>query len=141
MNQANRKATAARAVSIILLLAWAMPGWTEEENISFKKRADEEKRFVSAVGDAIVKAAHHTSRKRALVKYEFTNPKPNRTELTIKMEYYGLVSNKKYVADIVIKIDSTEKNTWEVLNIEYTDNNNISANFRKIQETIKKLNE
>jgi hypothetical protein len=141
MNQANRKAVHALLAGAVVLLVWASPGRTEEENISFKKRADEEKRFVSAVGDAIVKAAHHTSRKRALVKYEFSNPKANRTELTIKMEYYGLVSNKKYVADIVIKLDSTEKNSWEVLNIDYSDNNNISANLRKIQETIKKLNE
>jgi hypothetical protein len=71
---------------------------------------------------------------------KLTNPKPNRTELVIKMEYHGALTNKKYVADVVIKIDSTEKDSWEVLNIDYTDNNNVPANANKIQELIKKLN-
>jgi len=74
------------------------------------------------------------------VKYEFTSPKANRTELSIKMEYYGLISGKRYVADIVVKIDSTDKKAWEVLNVEYTDNNNIPSNTKKIQDLIKEFN-
>ena len=90
-----------------------------EEDISFKKRAMDEKRFVAAVGEAIVKAAHGTARKIALLKYDYSHPKPNRSELAIKMEYSGAVTGKRYVADIVVKIDSTDKEAWEVLNIDY----------------------
>jgi hypothetical protein len=111
-----------------------------DDDVSFKKHVEAEKRFVTAVGKAVVKAAHGTGKKAALVKYEFTKPKPNRTELVLKMEYYGLVSDKKYVADIVIKIDSSNKDAWEVLNIDYTDNNTMAYNAKKVQELIKRLN-
>ncbi len=116
--------------------AWA----ADDDSISFKKRGDEEKRFVGRVGEAILKAAHPTGRKRALVDYKITMPKTNRTEMAIKMEYYGLATNKKYVADITIKCDSTNPKEWEVLNIDYLDNNNLSANTKKIQELIKEFN-
>jgi hypothetical protein len=111
-----------------------------DDTISFKKRGDEEKRFVRAVGTAIVKAAHQSGKKIDLVKYEYTNPRANRTELHVKMEYHGAVSDKRYVADIMVKIDSANKDAWEVLNIEYTDNNSIKHNERKIQELIKEMN-
>ena len=119
----------------------ALTAAAADGDISFKKRGDEEKRFVAAFGTAIVKAAHKTAKKIELVKYEYGKPKTNRTELTIKMEYHGAVSGKRYVADIVVKIDSSNKDAWEVLNIEYVDTNaGISANMKKIQELIKELN-
>jgi hypothetical protein len=111
-----------------------------DEDISFKRRGDEEKRFVRTVGTAIIKAAHKTSKKIELVKHEYTKPKANRTDLTMKMEYHGAVSGKRYVADIVVKIDSSNKDAWEVLNIEYSDNNNVPFNEKKIQELIKQMN-
>jgi hypothetical protein len=122
-----------------LLLSAALSA-AADDDISFKRRGDEEKRFVRAVGTAIVKAAHKTSRKIDLVKYEYTKPKGNRTELQIKMEYHGAVSDKRYVADIAVKIDTSNKDAWEVLNIDYSDNNNIRYNAQKIQDLIKQLN-
>jgi hypothetical protein len=124
-----------------LSLGWTLMAFAAEPDISFKKRGNEEKRFVSAVGEAIVKAAHGTAKKIALKKYEYKNPRAGRTELTIKMEYHGKVTDKRYLADIVVKIDSSNKDAWEVLNIEYADTNTgIKHNERKIQELIKKLN-
>lgn len=123
-----------------LSLGWAMAAGAAGDDISFKKRGDEEKRFVAAVGTAIVKAAHKTARKVELVKHEYAKPRANRTELTIKMEYRGAVSGKRYVADVVVKIDTSNKDAWEVLNIEYSDNNNVPHNEKKIQELIKQLN-
>ncbi len=127
-------------LTTLCLVLIAGAGLAADEFPSFKKRGDEEKRFVAAVGEAIVKAAHHTGKKRALLDYKITSPKANRTEMTIKMEYFGAVSNKKYVANITVKIDSTDPKSWEVLNIDYTDNNNIAANLKKIQELIKEFN-
>ncbi len=123
-----------------LSLCWTMTAGAADDNISFKKRGDEEKRFVAAAGTAIVKAAHKTAKKIDLLKYEYSKPKANRTELTVKMEYHGAVSGKRYVADIVVKIDSSNKDAWEVLNIEYTDSNTVPHNEKKIQELIKELN-
>jgi hypothetical protein len=52
----------------------------------------------------------------------------------------GALSSKRYTADIVVKVDSTNKDAWEVLNIEYQDDNNIPANTSKIQALLKELN-
>jgi hypothetical protein len=136
----TRTALPALLAALTVTLSGTAPALAAEENIAFKRRGDEEKRFVTAVGTAVIKAAHGTGRKIGLVKYEFTSPKANRTELSIKMEYYGLISGKRYVADIVVKIDSTDKKAWEVLNVEYTDNNNIPSNTKKIQDLIKEFN-
>ena len=58
------------------------------------------------------------------------------------MEYYGVVTGKRYVADIVVKIDSSNKDSWEVLNIEYADTNTgVTPNVKKIQELIKEMND
>jgi len=126
------------ALGVLLLLVGAARA---DDDLSFKKRGDGEKQFVARVGEAVIHAAHTTAKKVALLKYEFTNPKPNRTELAIKMEYYGVVTGKRYVADIVVKIDTSNKDSWEVLNVEYADTNTgITANVKKIQELIKEMN-
>jgi hypothetical protein len=132
-----------KRLAVLTVLALSLAGASaraDDDDISFKKRGDAEKQFVTRVATAVVKAAHSTGKKHDLLDYKFTNPKANRTELVIKMEYHGILTNKKYVADIVVKIDSTDKDSWEVLNIDYTDNNNVPANANKIQELIKKLN-
>lgn len=137
-----KRTSAARRLFLVGLV-WVLVTGTSpaaDDFPSFKKRGDQEKHFIAAVGESILKAAHPTGRKRALVDYRVSSPKANRTELTIKMEYYGLASNKKYLADITLKIDSTDKNAWEVLNIDYVDNNNLPANVKKIQELIKDFN-
>ena len=129
------------AAAVVLLGCCTVVARPAADDLSFKRRGNEAKRFVTAVGEAVVKAAHPTAKKLSLVKYEYTQAKPNRTELVLKMEYHGAVTDKKYVADVVIKIDSSDKNAWEVLNIEYTDNNNLPASQNRIQSLIKKLNE
>ena len=125
---------------IVLALLGTATVWAAEPNISFKKRGDAEKQFVTDVGKAIVKAAHSTARKVALNEYKYTNPKANRTELKMQMEFYGAVTGKRYIANIVVKIDSTDKKSWEVLNIDYSDNDNVPYNEKKIQALIKELN-
>ena len=121
-----------------LLLA-AAGAWADED-ISFKRRGDAEKRFVTAAGTAVVKAAHPTAKNIDLVEYKYTTPKPNRTDLALKMEYHGKATNKRYVATIVVKIDSSNKDAWEVLNIDYSDNNNVPYSAKKVQELIKTFN-
>jgi hypothetical protein len=133
----KRRAALAGLVAAVVLVSG--PGAARaDDDVSFKKRPDNERVFVKAVGAAIVKAAHHTAKKIDLVDYKYTDPKPNRRELEIKMEYHGAVTDKRYVADIVVKIDVSNKDAWEVLNVDYTDNNSsIKHNEVKIQELIK----
>jgi hypothetical protein len=112
-----------------------------DEELSFKKRGTEEKAFVTRVGEAIVKAAHGTAKKITLDKYEYTQPKAGRTDLTMTLEYHGAVTDKRYKADVVVKIDSSDKNAWEVLNIDYVDTNTaVKHNEKKIQELIRQFN-
>jgi hypothetical protein len=126
--------------ALLAALTLTAPARADDE-VSFKRRGDQEKQFAAKVGEAIVKAAHGTAKKMSLVKYEYEHPKPNRTDLVLKMEYHGAVTDKRYLAEITVKIDSTDKNAWEVLNIEYADSNaNVRHNEKKIQDLIKRFN-
>jgi hypothetical protein len=125
------------AATAVLLAAAA---GLADEDVSFKRRGDAEKRFVKAAGTAVVKAAHPTAKNIDLVEHKYTTPKPNRTDLAVKMEYHGKATNKRYVANIVVKIDSSNKDAWEVLNIDYSDNNNVPYSAKKVQELIKTFN-
>src|SRR5262245_6126037 len=113
----------ASAAGLALLLALGVTAQAADEGISFKKRGDKEKEFYNRVGTAIARAARHSAiglkpTKIALLKYETKKPKPNRTELEIKMEWYGQIKKKnRYVSDVVLVIDSSDKDNWEVLNI------------------------
>ena len=111
-----------------------------DEVPSFKKRGEREKEFVKKVGIAVVKAAHPTAKRADLVDYKVTSPKKDRTDVKIKMEYYGAVTRKRYVADIVVKCDSGDKDAWEVLNIEYSDNNTVPYSAKKVQALIREFN-
>jgi hypothetical protein len=127
-------------IAIVCGLSLASAATAGDDDLSIKKWRDGEKTYVTNVGEAVIVAAHPTARKKELLKYEFAYPKPNRTELVIKMEYHGAVTGKTYVADITVKIDTSNKDAWEVVNIDYVDNNTVGANLKKIQELIKKLN-
>jgi hypothetical protein len=121
-------------------LAAPRPARADDEAPSIRKRGDDEKQFASAVGTAVIKAAHGTAQKIALVEHKMANPKAGRTDLILKMEYHGIISGKRYLADVVVKIDSSNKEAWEVLNIDYSDNNGIARNDKKIQDLIKHFN-
>jgi hypothetical protein len=137
----SRRLTCSLLLSCVALLVASAARADDPPDISFKKRGDNEKNFVKEVGKAIIKAAHGTAKKIDLLKYEYTEPKANRKELAIKMEYHGAVTGKRYVADIVVKIDSSDKDSWEVLNIDYVDTNTgVKHNEKKVQELIKELN-
>jgi hypothetical protein len=134
--------TRPKTAGAALLAALALAALARaDDEVSFKRRGDQEKQFAAKVGEAIVKAAHGTAKKVSLVKYEYEHPKPNRTDLVLKMEYHGAVTDKRYLADVTVKIDSTDKNAWEVLNIDYADTNaNVRHNEKKIQDLIKRFN-
>jgi hypothetical protein len=135
----TRRGTA--GMTLLVGLALAPMTRAADEELSFKRRGSVEKQFVSMVGEAIIKAAHGTAKKVSLVKYAYEQPKANRTELVMKMEYHGAVSDKRYLADITVKIDTTDKEAWEVLNIDYSDNNTaFKHDEKKIQALIKKFN-
>jgi hypothetical protein len=109
---------------------------------NFKKKGDLEKRFVSEVCVAIIKAARTTAKQPMLDRYEYKEVKPTRTELHIRGKFSGAVTNSEYVAHIVVHIDTRDKNSWEVLRIDYEDNskNIVGPNRKNLANLIKKFN-
>jgi hypothetical protein len=134
----------ALSCALLCVLVGGQAARADDDDIpSFKKDKDREtKEFVAKVGTAIVKVARVKPQNMEVEKYEYTKPKAGRTELKVKMIYHGLVTKKKYTADIVVKLDSSDASKWEVLNITYKDTNPSPAkpNIKNIQELIPKFN-
>ena len=130
--------------ALACVLAGGQVARADDDDIpTFKKDKDREtKEFVAKVGSAIVHAARSKPQKIEVEKYEYTKPKAGRTELKLKMIYYGVVTKKKYTADIVVILDSSDATKWEVLNITYKDTNPSPAkpSVKSIQELIPKFN-
>jgi len=80
--------------------------------------------------------------KIALEKYEFSDPRKDRKELKITMTWAGGITKKKYASNIVVEIDSSDKDKWKGLDIKYKADSKSLANPNrsKIQELVKKLN-
>lgn len=127
---------------VVLASGASVKSWINDDMPSFKKRNSEEKTFMADLGKAVIKAVHPTAQKIVMLKYEIVKvkDKENRSEINLKMEYFGVVSNKKYIGDAVIKVDTSSKEGWEALNIDYVDNNNLPLNRKNLQELIKSLN-
>ena len=109
---------------------------------NFKKRGDLEKKWVSQVCIPIIKAARPSAKNPALSSFEYKEPKPGRKELHIKGKFSGRVSNRDYTATIVVHIDARDKDSWEVLRIDYEDNstNVVGYNRANLDKLIKKFN-
>lgn len=95
----------------------------KDDTPSFKKRLDSEKEFVSKVGEAVVKAVRTSPAKLALGEYKITDPKANRKVIEITMNWAGAVTGKKFKSLIKVTVDPTDKEKWEVLEIDYNDDN------------------
>lgn len=130
--------------ALACLVFVASSAHADEDSVpSFKKATNRDtKEFVTKVGTAIIKAARSKPQKIELTKYDYEMPKANRRELKIKMNYSGLVTKLKYTVDITVKIDSSDKEKWEVLDIDYKDSNKspVGPSLKKIRELIKVLN-
>ncbi len=113
-----------------------------EETPNFKKVGDLQKKFVSEVCVAVIKAARTSAKHPSLHRYEYKDPKPGRKELHIKGKFTGVILGSEYTADIVVYIDSKDKDSWEVLRIDYEDNskNIASPNRKNLDNLIKKFN-
>jgi len=129
--------------SLVVLALFVAPCvFADETKINKLKHGDKPEKLAAAVGEMIVNAAHPTGRKVAFVRHELKDDpkKEGRKLLLIKMEYFGAITGKRYVSDIELKIEAT-RSGWEVLDIDYSDNNNIKANLENISQLKKKLNQ
>src|SRR5579885_1805605 len=69
------------------------------------------------IGKAITNHAHPTGDNPAYLKHTISKDKANRYTISMKTEYYGAFTGKRYVAEIEIKIDTDTggKGGFEIL--------------------------
>jgi hypothetical protein len=114
---------------------------------SFKKTKDKDnKEFVGKVFENVVKAARAKTKNYKVEKYEYVNvkDKPNRKELHITGTWDGALISKNVKTDITVKLDTSDKDAWEVLSIDYKDSLKTTGqnpNRTKIDELVKTFNQ
>jgi hypothetical protein len=133
-----------KMLALIALVAFlaANARAADEDVPHINKRGDDEKAFAAKLAEAIVKTARTSVKTASLEKFEKKEVKPGRTEWHLHAAFEGRATKKDYTADIVVLIDTEDKNKWEVLNIEYKDNSAslINHNRKNVAEMVKKLN-
>lgn len=109
---------------------------------NINKRGDNEKEFVQKTVNAIVHAARSSIKTATVDAFEKKKPKEGQEEWHIKAGYKGVATGKAYTATIVVLIDTSAKDKWDVVRIDYDDNNSspIGFNRKNVQEMRKKLN-
>src|SRR5262245_48446922 len=117
---------AALFAGLALLVAAPSTRAADDPLPSFKKRGTKEKAWVEEVGTAIVKAARSGPKEIELEEYKITEPKKGRKEIKITMNWKGGLTKKKFVSTILVKVDVNDKDEWEVVNIDYSDDNKVS---------------
>jgi hypothetical protein len=128
------------ALASVSVLALPVASLRADDVPQFSKKDDFEKKFVSRVAVAIVKAAHSTAKDPSLEEYKFKEVKPGRTRLEIRATFKGAITRKEYTTNIVVHIDSLDKKAWEVLRIDYSDNDRVPYNSKRIEALIKAFN-
>ena len=126
-------------LGVAILLAPAARAADDVPN--FNKRGENDKEFAKRVGIAIVKKARPTTKDFTLQDHKFKEVKPGRTELRLEVGYKGATGFTKYTAKPVILIDTTNKDKWEVLRIEYEDNNRLPHNRKNLESLVKEFND
>jgi hypothetical protein len=132
-----------KAIGLMAVLVVLSPG-ARAEVPNINKRGDDEKAFVKKVAAAVVKEARTSIKqdKVTLEKFEKKTPKEGRTEWHIKADFPGAATGKEYTAEIVVVIDTSDKEKWEVLRIDYSDNSKsvVGYNRKNVENMVKKLN-
>ena len=78
-----------------------------------------------------------------LQEYKFKEEaKEGRMNLTLTAGYKGAITKTKYTADIVVHLDTSTKDKWEVLRIEYKDDNESPVKFssKNVEALVNKFN-
>ena len=127
---------------VVLCGAALLSGSARADTPNFNKRGTnekEEKAFVEQVAQTIVTEARSSAKDITLQEYKF---KEGRKNLTISAGYKGAVIKTKYTADIVVRLDTSTKDNWKVLKIEYKDNNKSPVPFssKNVQALVKTFN-
>jgi hypothetical protein len=130
---------AGAALAALLL---ALPARAADEVPNINKRGTDEKAFAGKVAEAIVKAARTSIKTAKLDKFTAKTPKPGRTEWHLTAGFQTAALKRDAQADIVVYIDTSDKNKWEVTRIVYNDDVKSLAKFNRknVDALMDKLN-
>jgi hypothetical protein len=138
--------TLSRAALLVVGLA-VLAGASRAEDPAFKKKPEDkekEKEFFANVGETIVKAARTNPKKMEMTgfKIEPRKDKPTRKMVSITMVWFGSTTGTKFTSEIKLDCDASDKDRWEVLTIEYKDNNRVPrvGSEARIKELVKRFN-
>jgi len=126
-------------LGVAILLAPAARAADDVPN--FNKRGDDDKEFAKRVGITIVKKARPTTKDFTLQNYKFKETKTGRTELQLEIGYKGATGFTKYTAKPVVLIDTSNKDKWEVVRIDYEDNNKLTYSRKNLENLVKEFND
>jgi len=126
-------------LGVAILLAPAARAADDVPN--FNKRGENDKEFAKRVGIAIVKKARPTTKDFTLQNHKFKETKPGRTELQLEIGYKGATGFTKYTAKPVVLIDTSNKDKWEVVRIDYEDNNKLPFSRKNVESLVKDFND
>ena len=127
-------------VFALALLLSPLARAADEEVPNINKRGSDEKVFAEKLATTIVKNARTTVKTATLDSVDKKAPKDGRTDFHIKAGYKGGIVGTKYTADIVVLVDTSDKDKWEVLRIDYSDNNKLAFNRKNLESLVPKLN-
>jgi D-aminopeptidase len=131
---------------VVLCGAALLSGSARADTPNFNKRGTgekDEKAFVERVAQTIVKEARSSAKDITLQEYKLKETKEGRMKLTLSARYKGAVTKTKYTADIVVSLDTSDKDKWEVERIEYKDDNKSPVSFsrKNVEALVKKFND
>ncbi len=126
---------------LAILCAVAVTAPARGQDIPNINKRDNEKAMVQQTAEAIVKTARK-AKDITVEDYKFKDDGAGKKELHIKAGYKGIVLKTKYTADIVVQLNTANKDKWTVTNIKYTDNNKnkLTLSQQKIDALVAKFN-
>jgi hypothetical protein len=111
----------ASILAVVALLAPLAQAADEVPAPNINKRGEDEKAFIKKLTNAIVSNARTSIKSANVDKYEKKEPKKDRVEYIIKASFKTAALKREATADIKVIVDTSDKDKWEVLRIDYDD--------------------
>lgn len=143
MKLLSKGALTSTLACLVLLVTASL---TKAEDVpSFRKDKNKDtKEFAAKVFEALIKGTRVSPQNVTLSKYEYTIPKgkEGRRDLNLFGTYEGKITKKKFTAKVRISIDTSSDKEWEVLKIDYSDDNKVTGKPKQknIDELVRKFN-
>ncbi len=103
------------------------------------KRA--QKKLAAKLALEITLSAHSSGVDPDLLKFSFPSAPKGHIHLRLEVEYFGQLAKKRYIASILIDVNTSDSDTWVVDRISFNDSTNkIPANQHKIGGVRRNLN-